>query len=330
MWIWVAGVLGAVAVAALVAGCSGSATTAAGGKGGGVKVVRLTAEPIIRPEMLPKEDGKNINGPSLIKAPAWLEKPLGKYYLYFAHHAGQYIRLAYADDLKGPWKVYEPGTLRLEQVAGAVGHIASPDVLVDQERREIRMYFHGRVEGAGQQSFLAISKDGLTFKANAQPIANSYLRVFRWDGQYYGMAKAMQFYRSKDGLGVFELGPNPWLVKRVNYGGPRHVAVGLRGDKLWVYYSSIGDEPERILRCPVELKGDWSTWQLGPIDEVLRPEGKAEGADLPVEKSVMGAAKGREHALRDPAIYVENGRTYLLYSVAGESGLGIAEVVEGR
>jgi beta-xylosidase len=37
--------------------------------------------------------------------------------------------------------------------------------------------------------------------------------------------------------------------------------------------------------------------------------------------------KGREHALRDPAIFVDtDGRAYLLYSVAGEAGIGIAEL----
>ena len=53
--------------------------------------------------------GHDINGPSLILAPQWLEKPLGKYYLYFAGHRGTRIRLAYADNLTGPWKVVETG-----------------------------------------------------------------------------------------------------------------------------------------------------------------------------------------------------------------------------
>jgi hypothetical protein len=30
--------------------------------------------------------------------------------------------------------------------------------------------------------------------------------------------------------------------------------------------------------------------------------------------------------LRDPAVFDENGRTFLLYAVAGESGIAIAEV----
>jgi len=82
-----------------------------------LKVTRFKENPIIRPEMLPEGDGENINGPSLIKVPDWIEKPLGKYYLYFSHHKGPHIRLAYADRLAGPWKVYGPGTLSVQQVA---------------------------------------------------------------------------------------------------------------------------------------------------------------------------------------------------------------------
>ena len=58
--------------------------------------------------------GDNINGPSLIKVPDWIENPLGQYYLYFAHHQGTHIRLAYADRLEGPWTTHAPGTLQLE------------------------------------------------------------------------------------------------------------------------------------------------------------------------------------------------------------------------
>jgi hypothetical protein len=46
--------------------------------------VRLDTNPIIKPDMLKGDDGKNINGPSLINVPDWVKAPLGKYYLYFA------------------------------------------------------------------------------------------------------------------------------------------------------------------------------------------------------------------------------------------------------
>lgn len=61
-----------------------------------------------------RERYANINGPSLIRVPDWLPNPLGRYYLYFAHHKGDHIRLAYADTVEGPWKIYEPGALSLE------------------------------------------------------------------------------------------------------------------------------------------------------------------------------------------------------------------------
>jgi hypothetical protein len=81
------------------------------------RIERLPGNPIIGPAMLPANDGENICGPSLIRVPPWLPNPLGSYYLYFAHHGGTYIRLAYADDLTGPWTVYAPGTLRLPGAA---------------------------------------------------------------------------------------------------------------------------------------------------------------------------------------------------------------------
>ncbi len=79
-----------------------------------IEFKRFDRNPIITADMLPGEKGENINGPSLLKTPYWLKNKLGKYYLYFAHHKGKYIRLAYADDLKGPWKIYEPRTLQLK------------------------------------------------------------------------------------------------------------------------------------------------------------------------------------------------------------------------
>jgi hypothetical protein len=105
------------------------------------------------------------------------------------------------------------------------------------------------------------------------------------------------------------------------------VALHRVGNVLWVYYSNIGDEPERILRCSIQLTDDWNNWRVSAAEEVLRPETPYEGVDLPLRKSVAGAMQGPEHALRDPAIFTDaDGRVYLLYSVAGESGIGIADL----
>ena len=75
-----------------------------------IRIQRSKHNPIVRPDMDDRLQA-NINGPSLMQVPEWIENPLGRYYLYFAHHQGTFIRLAYADDLLGPYTVYSPGVL---------------------------------------------------------------------------------------------------------------------------------------------------------------------------------------------------------------------------
>jgi len=292
-----------------------------------VRARRFDTNPIIRPEMLPGRDGENINGPSLIRVPDWIESPLARYHLYFAHHSGTYIRLALADDLGGPWRVHPPGVLGVDDVRAAKGHIASPDVHVDEDLRTIRMYFHAPARRRrGQRSFVAESSDGLAFKPSRKDLGSFYFRAFRWREHWYALAKGGELYRSRDGLRGFERGHNPLAD-----GSIRHVALQLVGDRLWVYYTRIGDAPERILRTPIELTGDWLGWRAAePPTEVLRPEMPYEGAEHPVDPSRSGAASEAENAVRDPAVFAEDGRSYLLYSVAGERGLAIAELTEER
>lgn len=45
-----------------------------------MRVTRLTDAPIITPGLHPSI-GKNIQGPSLIRVPDWVNEPLGTYYL---------------------------------------------------------------------------------------------------------------------------------------------------------------------------------------------------------------------------------------------------------
>jgi hypothetical protein len=61
---------------------------------------------------------------------------------------------------------------------------------------------------------------------------------------------------------------------------------------------------------------------------VLAPETAYEGAGLPLAPSEGGKIDGPARQLRDPAIFEEDGQTYLLYAVAGEQGLAIARLIE--
>lgn len=286
-------------------------------------VKRLPENPIITPQTDPSI-GTNINGPSLIRVPNWVQKPLGRYYLYFADHKGKYIRLAYADKPQGPYKVYQPGTLQLAQ-SYFTDHIASPEALVDEEHHQIRLYYHGLTpEEKVQHTRVAVSTDGLHFTATKAPVGNgsAYWRLFHYKGWWYALAMPGKLYRSKDGLTPFEPGPALFPATPTQV----HNAVLLRGDTLHVFYTRSGDTPERILTSRVPLGDDWQQWKPTPPQECLAPETKWEGSDLPLTAGRIGAADTPIRALRDPAIFQEDGKTYLLYAVAGESGIAIAEI----
>ena len=287
-------------------------------------ITRLANHAIIRPHMDDRM-GANINGPSLMRIPDWVEQPLGRYYLYFAHHDGRYIRLAYSDSLPGPWKIYSDGVLPLQDALFA-GHIASPDVHVDDTQRQIRLYYHGSDTPSGgggvQTTRVALSADGLHFTACSEDLGRPYFRVFQWDGYDYALAMPGVFYRSRDGLTGFEEGPT--LFTR----DMRHTALKLDGPILSVFYTNAGDCPERILLATIDLRPDWQHWQTSEPVVVLEPELPYEGGDLPRVPSVRGLVHEPVCQLRDPAVFREHGRTYLLYSVAGEHGIAIAELTE--
>ena len=145
-----------------------------------VKATRHHSGPIIYPE-LDNSIGTNINGPSLIRVPDWVPSPLGKLYLYFSHHKGKSIRLAYANQVEGPWTIHTPGALSVtdslfpdidppepppherpiwaDTLPGGYlyAHIASPDVHIDEQQQQIWMYYHGLLENGDQQTRVAHS-----------------------------------------------------------------------------------------------------------------------------------------------------------------------------
>ena len=322
-----------------------------------MKVNRIGTGPIISPN-IHTSIGKNIQGPSLIKAPNWIKPRLGNYYLYFADHKGQYIRLAYSDKLQGPWKIHEPGSLRiknshfptkppkvnqklLKQIETkaqnngidlsklphnlvtefTTPHIASPDVHVDQENKRIIMYFHGLQDFARQVSRVAVSEDGITFQALPEIIGRTYMRAFKHTGFTYVLAMPGQFYRSEDGLTNFMEGP---LLFNSDM---RHSALLVREDTLYVFWTQVGDTPERVLLSTIDISGDWLDWVESTAVDVLRPEETWEGAEAPLLPSVRSVAYGHVNQLRDPAVYVEDERVFLLYAVAGESGIALAELL---
>ena len=290
--------------------------------------------------------GTNINGPSLIRMPDWAPG-LGRYHLYFAHHRGDGIRLAHADSIEGPWTIHPPGALSLEdslfpvdippravpdwmQAAGEeiYPHIASPDVHVDDQARCIRMYYHGMLPDGDQQTRLAISTDGVHFAAQTPLLGVSYFRAFRHDGWIYTLPFGGCIYRARDWFGPFEPGPQLIPLRIIDGGGigMRHAEVHVAGHILHLLFTRMGDCPEAIYHCMVDLSADWRDWRTTAPKLLLQSELTWEGADLPLTPSRMGAVDGLARQLRDPCLFAEDGHAWLLYAGGGESGLGLARL----
>ena len=265
----------------------------------------------------------------MIRVPAWVENPLGSYYMYFAHHQGSFIRLAYADDLHGPWTVHWPGSLKLHQTKPFTGHIASPDVHVDTGKKQFRMYFHGSVKylsrdkivnRSRQRTGVAFSTNGIDFAGNRKILGIYYFRVFKRGDYYYSIDRDGVIARSKDGVSRFEYSKNRLIP------GMRHCVVMQKNDKLLVFYSRDGDKPERIKMVSVKMTDNWEEWISSEPIEVIRPETEYEGVNYPLKASGGGKAT-KVQELRDPAIFEEDGKIYLFYSIAGEMGIALAELV---
>ncbi len=287
-----------------------------------VNLTRLPCNPIIHPA-LDASLGGNINGPSLIAVPDWVNDPLGKFYLYFAHHNGAHIRLAYSDNLQGPWHIHAAGVLPLS-TSHFKGHIASPDVHIDNAARQLRMYFHGSDEATDsnlpQYTRVALSDNGIDFNTRPEILGNSYLRAFEHNQFTYAIAMPGVIYRSIDGLTNFEQGPTLFTEDM------RHCAVHKQGQTLSVYYTNVGDCPESILVSEIALTDDWHHWQHTEPTLVASPEHDYEGAREPLVPSVRGMAKQPVNELRDPAIFEHDGQLWLLYAVAGEQGIALAHL----
>jgi len=106
----------------------------------------------------------------------------------------------------------------------------------------------------------------------------------------------------------------------------RHAAVLKEDNRLLLFYSRIGDNPESILFSEIDLDKDWTEWKPSKPMMVIKPEMDYEGARLPLKASSLGASKTPSNQLRDPYVFKDKNRLYLFYSVAGEAGIALAEL----
>jgi hypothetical protein len=124
---------------------------------------------------------KSIYWPWVLKVDKYIDKPLGKYYLYYStDHAAKYgyISLAYADTPTGPFKdygkIYKNNGYETE----------TPSVVWDKANKNFVMYFHSAnsYKGEAQTSYWIKSKDGITWEDNPKKLLNIDMSKVEGDG----------------------------------------------------------------------------------------------------------------------------------------------------
>jgi hypothetical protein len=130
---------------------------------------------------------KDVIIPSVVRTDH-LEKPLGKYYMYYApHNSPGGICMAYADKLEGPWKEYgeNPLVQRDWTPHYKVSHVSGPHAIWNEEEKKLFLYYHGE----NDVTRLASSVDGVHFNYECAAVTSkifnrigeaSYARVFRY------------------------------------------------------------------------------------------------------------------------------------------------------
>jgi len=151
------------------------------------------------------------------------------------------------------------------------------------------------------------------------------MRVFEHRGYFYGVSRLGQLARARDATSSFEIGPNPF--RDTAYAGRiRHVALVHRGDRLHVFFTAIGDAPERVLVSTIDVTSDWTTWRATTPVEVLRPETPYECTDMAVTPSEPGDIDTPARQIRDPFVFQDQGKAFLFYATCGEQGIAAAEL----
>jgi hypothetical protein len=262
--------------------------------------------------------------PSIFHAGAYLENPLGEWYLYYAPHENPGgISLRYAPSPEGPWTEYpsNPVIKNVWPPYYEAPHVSSPDADWNEQAGKLFLYFHG----SNSYTRWAETDDGVTFTYGGLAVENamggpnvtetSYARVFDHPNPASGYNKAM-FYmgNEQDNIRRIRLAESvdgrSWTVS------PKYVVApgveegqNVSGGNLWewdgqlyvIYHASSGKSYAR------------------PIDRTLRRVGCT-----PIvlhQSSGVGADVGRVAAVD---IATVGGVSYLFYESGDRLGATIA------
>jgi len=284
---------------------------------------------------LPRDVSDNINGPVCLKTPDFIKNPVGKYLLYFAHHGGEFIRIAYSEEIFSGWKFLCHKINTVGEGKNFHDHVASPDIFIDSIENNIYMFFHSRIQGSRkQETFLSKSKDGINFTFVEENVnLPFYFRHVVNENRTLAVTKGGNLY-------INSISPisNAWRALNNVYSGEsnkevmhnkagsiRHASLIYYLKILIMFYTKIGDSPERIYAAKI-VENKNGLWLASNELEITRPEFNFEGSNLKAEASISGPSLQEENALRDPYVMWDGKDHFLFYACAGESGIAVGKL----
>jgi len=146
-------------------------------------------EVVLHPKDLKYAPTEDLIHPTIVKVEGKVEKPLGKYYLYYAPHKHIATSMAYSDSLEGPWKEYPSNPV--------VKVPSAPDIRWIPEKKKFYMWGHQK----NSQTELWISEDGIHFEHHSVSIRASnigtrnatYSRTYEYPLKKYGSRYIMVY-----------------------------------------------------------------------------------------------------------------------------------------
>ena len=157
-------------------------------------------------------------------------------------------------------------------------------------------------------------------KSTENILTHSYSRVFKYKDFYYAISAPGLLYRSKDGLKDFAIRTR-WLLENKT----PHSSVYLKDNKLFVFYTQIGDNQEHIMYSQIDLGSeDWNDWRGTKPMSLLFPEFDWEGRNIEKKPSLVDKVPFKVNQHRDPYVFEDiDNRKYLFYTGGGEQAIGI-------
>lgn len=293
----------------------------------------------IKVDDLPETMSRNLNGPTCLKKPQFASSELDDFLLYFSQHDGQSISLMTSSTPLGPWRIVSHNLIQMHENSEFHDHVASPHVEVSHREGVIFLYFHSRKQNSREQfTFLYSSRDGLNFfPEKLQPKIPFYFRMIQLEDKFLAVTKGGDFFlnQNRSFTEGWTFVGNPFQTETVldryhNYvGAIRHACFFQFKDNILLFYSVIGDAPERIFASNLTIKAN-SKIIIENKFEVIRPTEEFEGASQELRPSSSGPAVTFENALRDPFVLKYDNSAFLYYSFGGETGLAVTqlEIVE--